>query len=267
MRKYNFSFGGVWLSSLGGQMEKSPDIEIAKKDIKIIDIPGKDGSEIIDNGRYSNVEMSRSIAFVSKNNFTAADKSEAAVDKFAYLQGYQDFEDTDHPGMITKAVLLNFDTVVKNLRRLRTAELVFSRYPYWYDKKSLTQEQLFENTTGNVDIVNPYPATYKPTLLFYFTAPSETFITATAKIYINTTINGKSNLFTIDLSIKVNNEFNICRLDFDKQNATIENEHGIINSLVDIALPKEIGQNRTVYTLSTNTNLLHIDIIPKWRCL
>ena len=42
MSKYNFKFGDVWLSEFGGVCTEVPPIEIANKDVTLIDIPNKD---------------------------------------------------------------------------------------------------------------------------------------------------------------------------------------------------------------------------------
>ena len=47
MSKYNFKFGDVWLSEFGGVCTEVPPIEIASKDVTLIDIPNKDGSDCI----------------------------------------------------------------------------------------------------------------------------------------------------------------------------------------------------------------------------
>ena len=74
-------------------------------------------------------------------------KTKNLIKHFAYLQGYQKFEDTDHEGMVTQAVLINLDEVTKNLRTMFTAVLKFSRKPYWKLKSSLNEEKLDSNTT------------------------------------------------------------------------------------------------------------------------
>ena len=129
MSKYNFKFGDVWLSEFGGVCTEVPPIEIANKDVTLIDIPNKDGSDCIDNGRYCNVEFTRTVALVGNRISTVQEKAKNLIKHFAYLQGYQKFEDTDHEGMVTQAVLLNLDEVTKNLRTMFTAVLKFSRKP------------------------------------------------------------------------------------------------------------------------------------------
>ena len=169
MGRYNFKFGDVWLSEFGGVCTEEPPIEIAQRDITLIDIPGKDGSACIDNGRYNNVEFTRTIALVGKRISSAKEKTIQLINSFAYLQGYQPFEDTDHEGMVTEAVLLNLEEVIKNLRTMYTATLKFSRKPYWTLKSSL-EEMPLDNTevSGNgVEIYNPYPTTACPIIRFH----------------------------------------------------------------------------------------------------
>ena len=86
MGRYNFKFGDVWLSEFGGMCTEEPPIEIAQRDITLIDIPGKDGSDCIDNGRYNNVEFTRTIALVGKRISSAKEKTIQLINSFAYLR-------------------------------------------------------------------------------------------------------------------------------------------------------------------------------------
>lgn len=265
---YDFKFGNCSLSDLGGKMQQSPELEIAQRDISFIDVPGKDGSDILDNGRYSNVEMNRSIAFLSGNGFSADEKVTLAIQKLMYLQGYQDFEDTDHCGLVTKAVLTNFEAVNKSLRTCKSANLVFSRQPFWYRKDGLEEQQIFTNIVSNAQLVNPYLSTCKPIIRFYFSYPYTTFSTGSVEFYINTTVNGVYQEFTFDISnIEININYNICEMDFEKQRLIVRNNNGDIHEYIDIEIPKELGQGDIHFMLRSSTRLSKICIVPKWRTL
>ena len=119
---YDFKFGKYWLSELGATSAEEP----------LISVPGKDGKDCIDNKRYDNVEFKRKIAFVGGRDIKVKEKETQLINSFAYMQGYQDFEDNSHPGLVAEAALRNFNDVQRTLRTLHTAELSFSRKPFWY---------------------------------------------------------------------------------------------------------------------------------------
>ena len=96
------------------------------------------------------------------------------IDAFAYLHGYQYFEDSDHFNLATDAVLTNFGDFKRELRRLGRATLQFSRKPFWYDVESL-------NRYINVPLIdeiptkefqNPFKLIAKPIIEFQTTAGS-----------------------------------------------------------------------------------------------
>ena len=192
MGRYNFRFGDTWLSEFGAVCTEEPTIEIAQRDVSFIDIPGKDGSDCVDNKRYKNVEFTRNIALVGRKVSTANDKAIQLVNNYAYLQGYQLFEDTDHNGLITEAALINFGDITKSLRTMHTAQLKFTRKPYWYLKESLEEFPLGEEVyTGGVEFINPYPTTACPVLRFYLnTSPYSEISTANIKFSLASTYNG-----------------------------------------------------------------------------
>ncbi|MBO4506898.1 MAG: hypothetical protein J5728_10770, partial [Lachnospiraceae bacterium] len=137
MGKYDFKFGDYWASELGAVSTKTPGIEIAQRDFDMVQIPGRDGDDYIDNGRYENVNITRSISFIGYQYLSVKDKTANFINTFAYLQGYQTFEDTDHDELVTEAVLTNFNEISRKLRTLNTATLKFSRKPFWFLKNSL----------------------------------------------------------------------------------------------------------------------------------
>lgn len=116
---YNFKFGKYWLSELGAASAEEPPVEIAQRDITFISVPGKDGKDCIDN-----VEFTRKIAFIGNGDFKAQEKELNLINHFAYLQGYQEFEDNSHPGLVTEAALRNFNDVQRTLRTLHTARII-----------------------------------------------------------------------------------------------------------------------------------------------
>ena len=271
MPKYNFKFGKYWLSEFGAVSAEEPTVEIAQRDISFISIPGKDGDDCIDNKRYSNVEFKRKIAFVGNKDIKAQEKELNLINNYAYLQGYQDFEDNNHPGLVTEAALKNFNAVQRKLRTMHTAELTFTRKPFWYLKSALKEIPLdMERLTGDgVELFNPYPAEAKPVIRFHmqFSSSSET-TTGRVSFSIESTYNGEYYALNYNKSgIKFPETHPIIEYDCENRRVTVTNESGDIYSFVDATIPTPLGEGKSVIKLNRTTRVNAVSIIPRWRCL
>ncbi|MEE0872743.1 MAG: hypothetical protein UIH27_04625 [Ruminococcus sp.] len=268
---YDFKFGKYWLSELGATSAEEPPVEIAQRDITFISVPGKDGKDCIDNKRYDNVEFKRKIAFVGNGDFKAQEKEINLINHFAYLQGYQDFEDNFHPGLVTEAALRNFNDVQRTLRTLHTAELSFSRKPFWYLKSALNEMTLDMNAliSDGVEIINPFPAAAKPLYRFNmnFNGTGET---TTCRVSLSVTANydGVYEERRISKSsVRITATHHFVVLDLEKQHATVQDENGDIYSYVDMDLPDPIGEGRAIIKIIYQSKTVGLSIIPRWRCL
>ena len=271
MPKYNFKFGQYWLSEFGAVSSEEPTVEIAQRDISFISIPGKDGDDCIDNKRYSNVEFKRKIAFVGNKDIKAQEKELNLINNYAYLQGYQDFEDNNHPGLVTEAALKNFNAVQRKLRTLHTAELAFTRKPFWYLKTGLEEMPLdFSQLTGDgIELNNPYPAPAKPLIRFFMTF-SGTSETTTCRIHYSFTsdVDGMPVTKTYSKSsIKITATHNIVEVDLENQRTTVRNESGEIYSFVDAPVPEPLVEGKSIMKVLTVSKINAVSIIPRWRCL
>ena len=253
----DFKFGGCRLSEFGGRLTERVGIEIAQRDVTLVDIPGKDGSDCIDNGRYKNVDFTRSIALTGDD---LAERTSLLIRHFAYRQGYAEFEDTEHPGMVCEAILTNFTEVVRELRTLRTATLNFSRKPYWYLKAGLLEQQLdLTALTGDgITLYNPFPAEAKPLVRIYY--PNGTVISK-----IKLTINGAAYQLPVSAPFTVSGLF--FEYDLENKRAAWKTAAGAINSFPDMSIsePFRPGTNTIAAKLTGTPSA--VKIIPRWRCL
>ena len=259
---YNFKFGKYWISELGAVSASTPDYEIAQRDGDLVDIPGKDGSDYIDNGRYENVEFSRKIAFLNKDGFTAHDKAIALINEYAYLYGYHDFEDSEHENMVTQAVLQNFGDVNKELRQMNTATLRFSRKPYWFLKSGMEYTEFdLTASTPTLTLINPTLATSKPIFVFN-RVDGASSVGAVCKI----TTGGVETSY--DFRAVVGTSLTGVQLvvDCEKQTAVIKYSSG--EYFANSTIPKLIETGETKIEVTTGkTNNSSISISPRWRCL
>lgn len=160
---YDFKFGGTALSEFYGVTTSRPYFEIAGYDGEFKKIPGRSGDEYIDNKRYENVVFTLKIGFIIRR------MPDEPVDKLtewlSYKHGYYEFEDTDHPGMVTYAALKNPQRIKNELNCYLKTELKFTRIPFWYQKSALTNPVSLPDAAAleaGVRLFNPYPLDAAP---------------------------------------------------------------------------------------------------------
>ena len=248
---YDFKFGEKWLSEDGLAVCASvPDREIAQRDFSLVEIPGHDGSDCVDNGCYKNVVFSREIGLVAKNGARASEKAEQLIRRFAYLYGYRDFEENSREGFVTKAVLTNFPSVIRSLRTLRRATLEFSRLPYWYLKTGLE----FTVFSGSVTLINPLPSNAKPRFVFKLN-PSGGTVRATL------TVNGVAVLS--NKLINCDSTHDILEIDSEREQAFVRSAGGEILRFIDMSFPVLPTGESTI--AASGANITEIGVAPRWR--
>ncbi len=272
--RYDFKFGQYWLSELGARSSEPPSLEIAQRDVSFVPIPGKDGDDCIDNGSYSNVEVKRNIAVLTKPDGDVSVKAQRLVNNFAYLQGYQDFEDTDHIGFVTEAALKNFNAIQRKLRTLNTSELVFTRKPFWYLKSGLDELPLdMTRLLGSgVELYNPFPAEAKPIFRFDLTFPSTAQTTTydcTVPFAVAANYGGAySEKICTMTGITITATSHYLVIDVEKQQITVQDESGTIYKYIDKPIPAPVGSGKIVIRITNQyTQISAMSIIPRWRRL
>jgi len=270
MSGYWFKFGGTYSYDLGIIVDGTPNVEIAQRDFEMVNIPGKNGSDYIDNGRYNNVSFARNIALVQKGSSTVSYKIDALINAFAYLQGYQPFEDSDHSALMTYAVLTNLGEVSRDLRRLGRATLRFSRQPFWYAKGGLSPIELDSDLMmAGVNIRNMFPADAQPIYKFVLNSGKST--TNYFRLQIGSFVNAYPLSF---LKYYIDGTNSRRYITFDCENKEIKaqstEEGGNIAYSSAVALPPDLkfGIDTTIKITENNNNcLLSMSITPRWRCL
>lgn len=151
----DFTYNGVTLSSFGGRILQKPSHTVARRNIDRVKIYGQSGDEIIDNESYDNVDFSLKVCFLPHlTPYSAQELSQRVINWLAPLQNsYYVYRDTYNPGYFTKAVLTNFDEVVRELLTLLTATLKFTRVPFWYSDAGASSVTGAIN--GSVTVTNP----------------------------------------------------------------------------------------------------------------
>lgn len=265
MSRYDFKFGESWLSELGGRSTRPPDREIAQRDGEMVKIPGMDGSVYVDHGSYNNVEISRDISFVGTAATPVQEKVEAFIDGCAYLYGYQPFEDTDHPGMVTEARLNNFGDITRKLRILHSTVLEFSRKPFWYSKEGLNElEYSYSTAHAGITLTNPYPANTYP-LIRVWLSPYVVAQTVDFDLIIN------DQTITVDgIQLTSADIDNSIIIDIEKEIAYMLNHRTNVKSPLDINISRDFGftaGDNTLMVTRRTGSVAFLNITPKWRRL
>lgn len=256
---YNFKFGNKWLSDLHAVSTETPQIEIAERDFNLIDIPGRSGQEYIDNGRFKNVDFTRNIGFKERGNNTV----DNLINWLAANQGYQPFEDTDHPGLVTDAVCTNFSSVVRQLRTIHSASVKFSRKPYWYDKSGMnfiTLDKTARNTVSNDADYDAFPI-----IRVEFPAGVGTS-TFTLRFYSSG--KAKDVTYTVIYDRPGYNQYAL--IDTEKELATFNDYNGTVKaylgSVKDFVLKAHSETQISLVDTDMRT-VQNLRIMPRWRCL
>ena len=273
MRNYNFKFAGVALSDFFGVTTTRPPREVAEYDFSLLDIPGRSGSEYLDNKRYKNVPMIREIGFAQHSYNYIDNLVEKVINWLAYRQGYQEFEDSDHPGMITYAVLTNFNEVQTILRRHHKATLKFSRVPFWYDKAGLNPIVVEGNATNNYLVLNNLnPIESKPLIEIVL----KSSVTSASSFEMKYIFGGtETEDYTYNLSslpITTANSTLRKYIFFDTENEEVRlstAETGGDIAYADVSMIKGFKPGKIQLCVwsgySTTTDAMKI--VPRWRCL
>ena len=259
---YEFKFAGRSLSDLYGVTTKRPDIEVARYDGQRYTIPGKNGDEFRDNKRYLNVSMKRSIGFAQRPAGYIPDLVDQLINWLAYAHGYQEFEDTDHPGLITYAVLENFDSVRIQLRRYHFATLQFSRVPFWFKKTSVSESHYTKaEAASGVTLNNPYPLFSQPLIrieLDVFPTTSSPIIAVSLDSAL---------LFYYEYSRAANDQSSFI-IDTESLQAYIKKNTGEIQYVdADVSEKLIFKSGSTTLKLQNTANVYKLHVTPRWRCL
>lgn len=190
----DFSYGGIWLSELGGRLMENPKREIAEYDIEFVEIPGRSGDIVLDKKRYKNVQFSRKIGLVNREQLPTKQQLDKLVEWLGYFEGYQTFRDTMHPNAFSLAVLTNAAEVLRELPRLSTSTLNFNRIPFWLSDEG--QKYIDFPSTNSVDVVNPFKLDAAPEYRIY-ALPCNAQVTIDSCTY-NVTFTSAQNCLLID---------------------------------------------------------------------
>lgn len=256
---YDFYFGDTFSTEVGLRVEGIPDLGTAQRDGELKPAPGKSRDDYIDYGRYKNVEFSLNVALVQKGTKTVREMIDDVINAYAYSQGYQYFEDSDHYGFVTEAVLTNFGDFRRDMRRVGKAVMKFSRDPFWYDFSGLQWQDVPNVITPTIthfikSFTNPFKLISEP----YIEIKQSYSHSYTLNCYIK---NPDGTEKACVISVPANAQTIL--IDCEKKIAKADGSP-VEARIVDGFKP---NGTTTFEILGLSDRINSIKIMPRWRCL
>lgn len=164
---HDFEYNGKSLRSLGFCIANTPFYSIANRKFDIIDIYGKDGGIISDNGYYENIEVSyevNSLPWLVINDSTS-ELVRLFAEWLTFFDGdFKILRDTYNDGYFTKAICKGIDRIEFLADKCVATVINFIRYPFWYSDEGQKEiEYILPTTQGaEIKIFNPENYSAKP---------------------------------------------------------------------------------------------------------
>lgn len=149
---HNLTFGDVSIKDFGVCISGEGLFNAPKKDVESIDIPGRNGALLIDNGRYQNIEVTYPAAFYKEGLYNFIANLSALRAALMSKKGYQRIEDSFHPDEFRMGALiggLEVDPVKFNTAA--TFDMVFDCKP----QRFLKSGEVAQEFTADGEILNP----------------------------------------------------------------------------------------------------------------
>lgn len=233
---HHFIYDGVDSRELELLVSGEKTYNAPSRDVTNISIPGRSGDLYIDNGRYTNAEISYTCHL-----------SNDILNKIKYLKawlsskvGYRKLEDSYDPDYFRLAAYHNALEFEVSLNRFATFELLFDCDPFKYLKQG---EQTVTFTKSGSTIYNPELFESRPIITVYGTGSC-----------ILTINNVNYNLSNIDQYVTINSVTYSVYKDTVNKNSTI--------NFLDFPVLQS-GYNIVDFTGAINK----IEIIPRWCTL
>lgn len=216
---------GLYIS--GGGTFNAPE-----RDVELVEVPGKNGSLVLDNGRFKNIMVTYP-AFIRQK---FRDLSRMAREWLLGASGYVRLEDSYNPEYYRLARFggpLDFETRVLN--RSGECSLSFDCKP----QRFLTEGDIAIDVTGSAQLFNPFPFPALPLIRVYGTS---------------------GRLLVGDVIVQISEISGYMDIDCDAMNAYKETQNcnTKINAQRFPVLP--VGQTGISY----EGNITHVQIKPRW---
>lgn len=156
----SLTFGGINSRTYGVYITGAGVFNSPERDVEMISIPGRDGAFALDNGRYSNMEVTYPAGLFGVDPADFADAISDFRNAIGSLVGYQRLEDGYNPGEYRQAVF-------KAGLEVEPTNLEAGEFSITFDCKPqrfLTSGETAQDITSGDTITNPTPFDARPML-------------------------------------------------------------------------------------------------------
>lgn len=253
---HDFEYNGKSLRSLGFCIANLPFYSIANRKFDIVDIYGKDGGIISDNGYYENIEVSynvNSLPWLVINDSTS-ELVRLFAEWLTFFDGnFKIFRDTYNDGYFTKAICKGIDSIEFIADKCVTTTINFIRHPFWYSDEGQKEIEyiLPKAQSAEIKIFNPENYSAKPYIKLHY-----------MQDVVLTVNDSEMNVKAVFVDYE-----NDIELDSELQSATCGLSD--MNSYISCTkFPTLLPGWNTIKLTSDKANAFEsIKIIPRWRRL
>lgn len=244
----SFTFNGVSTSQFKLLISEKNIYSAPTRNLNVINVPGRDGDLIYDNGSFNNVELSYTCS-CKDINIKAGD----IKNWLSKEAGYKVLTDTYDPSFFRYASLNNGLEISEMITSVGTFIVKFSCKPYRYNIEGQNTITLNTSTTAKT-ITNPYEYSSLPLIS----------ITGTKAITLQITTGGVSTNRIITLPATSTRAY----IDSELM-AVYDDNMNLLNSGINFVDFPELkpGNSSIKFTKGTGATLTAASIIPRWRTL
>lgn len=245
-----FTYNGQNIKDLGFALKDKPSYVVPPRDISFLNVIGRDGDIVIDNGRFENISTSYDIFSIpSRVVGNDCDLIHKLIYKLTPVDGkYQKLYDDYNPGYFTRAICTKVGKISNPYKNLISCSVTFDRIPYWYSdlgQKSIIFSPIAVNDI--YEIFNPEFYNAYPTIRIYGSN------SAKISMYINDV---QYAVTSIDTYAEINCE-----------TGNTYNDAGNLNNHVNFDYAPYFKPGKNTIRISAMSNITKIEIIPRWRRL
>lgn len=251
-----FTFNGVNSAAKGLRIRAQQTFNAPKYDNRTITVPGRDGLLMQPNGRFENLTVAYEVFLVASDLADMRTKV-AAVESWLLSapEGYHELTDTYNTGMLRRATFYGPLDVGVTLKKLGTATLSFSCYPFRFDAATYSTAS---TVASGGTLTNPYAFASKPIISLTHsgnTTGEKTFTIANDTGTKTWTVNfGETGAYTVVI---------------DSENMTVTKVAGNTKTNYSANLAgdgfPELAPG--VNTITCGTGVSEVKVTPRWRTL
>lgn len=248
-----FNFNGIDSRDMGVLIRFKHSYDAPERDVTEVEVPGRDGNLIFDNGRFKNIPLAYGMSIIAptfsanagNENLGLAYQTDRIKKWLISDSNYHKLYDSYDPEyfrIVCQKGQINFDT---KSNHLAYSEVSFTAKPYKY---RFDGDQTITVTGENSSIVLTNPENYiaLPLIKVYVNGTA-----ATAEIYVNGIAKNIENV-----------SYNVI---IDSENETLKNGSSSANVTANFTeFPKLIKSGSTTITL---THGYKMEITPRWRTI